>query len=236
MIHPTDTSLFASDPTPEVREAFRRRLERWRDPYRGELNTTQLDVLYAYKVTGHFGQYRSADSAFLDAELPFYFKPIFTAAFSTNYRVRNAYRLQRQMLGRLLPRVAAVETQAGGPAEPPRPGNLHRFGRYYVRTGHRAANKITQKALGRRLLPPVERYDWWSPAASRRAAMSSLRNGGGRSLVDELRTAPLFHRERLAAFLAQARGTEFSDPSALGRILTADLALRAVGTSIEEAK
>ncbi len=235
VLHPTDTTLFASDPTGEVRDALRRRFERWRAPYADEPNTTQLDVMYAYKVMGHFGQYRSADSAFLDAELPFYFKPIFTAAFSTDYRVRNAYRLQRQMLSRLNPRVAAVETQAGGPAEPPRPGNLHRFGRYYVRTGHRAANKIGQKALGRRLLRPVERYDWWSPDDSRRAAMNVVRNGSGRPLVDQLRTAPLFHRERLAAFLALARGAEFSDPSALGRILTADLTLRAAGASIEEA-
>ena len=235
MLHPTDTTLFAADPSAEVRDAFRRRLERWRAPYLDEPNTTQLDVMYAYKVMGHFGQYRSADAAFLDAELPFYFKPIFTAAFSTDYRVRNAYRLQRHMLARLNPRVAGVETQAGGPAEPPRPANLHRFGRYYMRTGHRAVNKIAQKTLGRRVLRPVERYDWWSPAASRQSVMRALRNGSGRPLVDELLTAPLFHRERLAAFFAVARGSEFADPAALGRILTAELALRAVGTSIEDA-
>jgi hypothetical protein len=104
-----------------------------------------------------------------------------------------------------------------------------------MRTGHRAVNKIAQKTLGRRVLRPVERYDWWSPAASRQSAMRALRNGSGRPLVDELQTAPLFHRERLAAFFAVARGSEFADPAALGRILTAELALRAVGTSIEDA-
>jgi hypothetical protein len=235
MLHPMDTTLFASDPTSEVRESFRRRLERCKAPYSEQPNTTQLDAMYAYKVTGHFGQYRAADSAYLEAELPFYFKPVFTAAFSTDYRVRNAYRLQRRMLARLNPRVAAVETQAGGPAEPLRPSNAHRFVPYYLRTGHRALNKVGQMALGRRLLPPVERYDWWCPEESRRAAMKAVRNGGARPLVDQLRTAPLFQRERLAAFFALARGGDFAEPSMLGRILTAELALRAVGASIEEA-
>jgi hypothetical protein len=235
MLHPIDTTLFADDPTPAVRESFRRRLEQWCSPYADEPNTTQLDVMYAYKVTGHFGQYRSADSAFLEAEMPFYLKPIFSAAFSTHYRVRNAYRLQRHMLERLNSRVAAVETQAGGPAQPPGLSTMHRYLPYYTRTAHRALNKVSQKALGRRVLPPVERYDWWSSEQARSAAMGAVRNGSGRPLVDQLRIGPLFDRGRLAEFFALAGRPGFTDPSMLGRVLTAELALRAADTSMEEA-
>jgi hypothetical protein len=139
------------------------------------------------------------------------------------------------MLARLNPAAARVPTQAGGPAEPLRARNAHRFVPYYVRTGHRAVNKLGQKTLGRRLLPPVERYDWWSSPEARGAAIDAVRNGGGRPLVDELRSAPLFRRDRLAAFLEQARTPAFADPSALGRVLTTELSLRAAGTSMEAA-
>jgi glutamine amidotransferase-like protein len=227
LLNPMRTSLFAQDPTPAVRADFGARMTRWAEPYADELNTTQLDVMYAYKVTG-----RSADNAFLAAELPFYFKPVFTAAFSSHFRHRNRHRLMRELLWRLDRRVASVATSAGGPAEPWRLGNLHRVGPYYLQLGHRATNKLSEKLVGRALLPPAETYDWWCPPAARAVVLGMLAapsNGGSHGL----RAEALFDRPELDRFFDEARRSDFRDVSVLGRIATVELALRAVGTGVE---
>jgi hypothetical protein len=224
MLHPMDVGLFRADPTADVREDMKRRMQAWVEPYSDELNTTQLDVLYAYKVTGHFGTYRSADSAFLHAELPFYFRPIFTAAFSTSQRHRDNHRLMRHMIARLDQRVAAVATSTGGPAEPWRPTNLHRFVPYYAQIARKAVNKLSQRTLNRPLLP--ERNEaWWSPPAARGAAVAALGEG-------ELRSRALYDERVLAALLGGAGDPRFAETTVLGRVLTAELALRAADASL----
>jgi hypothetical protein len=224
MLHPMDVGLFRSDPTADVREDMKRRMQAWVEPYSHELNTTQLDVLYAYKVTGHFGTYRSADSAFLHAELPFYFRPIFTAAFSTSHRHRDHHRLMRHMIARLDRRAAAVATSTGGPAEPWRPTNLHRFVPYYTQIGRKAVNKVSQRALNRPLLP-VRNEAWWSPPDARRAAVAALGEG-------DLRSGALYDERALAALLGGAGDPRFAETTVLGRVLTAELALRATDASL----
>jgi hypothetical protein len=224
MLHPMNVRLFRTDPTAAVREDMRRRMEAWVEPYADELNTTQLDVLYAYKVTGHFGTYRSADSAFLHAELPFYFRPIFTAAFSTSHRHRDNHRLMRHMMARLDPRAAAVATSTGGPAEPWRPTNLHRFVPYYAQIGRKAVNKVSQRALNRPVLP-VRTEAWWCPPDARRAAVEALGEG-------ELRSRPLYDERALAALLGSVGHPAFTETTVLGRVLTAELALRAADASL----
>ena len=225
MLHPMDVSLFAEDPTPAVRDDFEARMRVWVAPYSSELNTTQLDVMYAYKVTGHFGTYRSADAAFLDARLPFYLKPIFTTAFSTSYRHRDGHRLMRHMIARLDPRVAAVATSTGGPAAPRRPMNLHRFVPYYTQLGRKALNKVTLRAFGRSLAPERVR-SWWCPAPARRAAIDALGSG-------ELRVGPLLNTDAVERLFDDARRADFRQTTILGRVLTAELALQAVDTGFE---
>jgi hypothetical protein len=195
----------------------------WVAPYADELNTTQLDVLYAYKMTGHFGAYRSADAAHLHAELPFYFRPVFTAAFSTSHRHRDNHRLMRHLISRLDRKAAAIATSTGGPAEPWRPTNLHRFLPYYTQIGRKAANKLSQRTLGRALLPG--RTDaWWCPPAARRAAVAALTQ-------DQLRSRPLYDEPALERLLERAGEPAFEETTMLGRVLTAELALRAAGAS-----
>lgn len=230
LLHPMNTTLFVEDPTPEVREDFRQRMAARAEPYASELNTTQLDVLYAYKMTGHFGAYHSADEVALDAILPFYLKPVFTAAFSINYRHRNAHRLMRHMIHRLDPRIAALPTSAGGPAEPRRPWNVHRFVPYYRDLGQRAMRKTSQRAFGRTLFPQESPRRFFGP--ERRAILDHV--GGGRSLTHaDLRSASLYKQRELDEFLQRARADDFPDTDLLGRIVTVELALRAAGVSVE---
>jgi hypothetical protein len=224
LLHPMNTAVFARDNTDEIREDFRRRMLAWASPYSEELNTVQLDVMYAYKMTGHFGAYRSSDDACLSAELPFYLKPSFTAAISADYRHRSNHRLMRHAIWGLDATVASIRTASGGPAMPWRPGAVHRFVPYYTRIGRRAVTKLAQTSIGRPLLAPPE-PGWWAPRAARAAAVELL--GVSRKIRRrEMRSLALYDGKALEEFLESALADPVRDAELLGRIITVELALR----------
>lgn len=232
MLKPVNTAVFAHDPTAEVRESLRARMAAHAEPYSSHLNTAQLDVLYAYKCTGHFGAYASAASGALTYELPFYLKPVFTAAFSTSYRHRNGHRLMRQMIEALDPRVAALATMKGGPAQRPRLSNLHRFIPYYRMLGRKAVTKLSERMISRPLLlpPPV-------PHSVRAKALGGFVDGfeEGRPLqAKDMRCAQLFKRDALNDLLSRAGEPGLKDAALLGRILTVELALRAADAALDD--
>ena len=228
LLHPLDTSVFKRDPTPEVREDFRVRMQDWVAPYTGELNTFQLDMMYAYKMTGHFGTYRSSDYAYLSAELPFYLKPVFSSAVSVDYRHRSRHRLMRHAIWRLDKTIAELPTSTGGPAMPLRTTSLHRFAPYYTRIGRRAVTKLAQTTIGRPLLAP-NMHSWWAPPDARRAALALLGAGSPR----ELRSLSLYHPGALERLFETARGESEMDAQLLGRIVTVELALRQVDAALD---
>jgi hypothetical protein len=233
LLHPLNTHIFASDPTAEVRDDFRERMVRRAEPYSGELNTTQLDVMYAYKVTGHFGAFLSADGAFLRSRLPFYFRPTFTAVFSTNYRHRDNHRLMRHIIDRLDPTIAAVRTVTGGPAQPWRLSNLHRFTPYYVDLARRAVAKLSYRAIGRAVLAPRTHP---KPAVAR-ARGTLVRKLRAEGVLDarRMRSAPLYKQGALEQWLDLAERPVFADDELLGRLVTVELALRAIDASVDAA-
>ena len=231
LLQPLTTDIFVSDPTPEVRDDFRERMVRRAEPYSGEPNTTQLDVMYAYKVTGHFGAFLSADDAFLRSRLPFYFRPIFAAAFSTNHRHRDNHRLMRHMTTRLDPSIAAVRTATGGPAQPWRLSNLHRFAPYYVDLARRAVAKLSYRATGHAVFARRTRP---RPAASRaRSTLVRKLRAEGALDSSRMRSAPLYKPGALEQWLDLAERPVFADDELLGRLVTVELALRAVDASID---
>jgi hypothetical protein len=232
MLHPFDIAIFATDPTPEVRADMGERMRAWAAPYAGELNTTQLDVMYAYKVTGHFGAFLSAATALLDISFPFYLRPAFTAAFSVNHRYRAQHRLMRHMISALDPSIAALPTTNGGSAEAMRLSNAHRFLPYYAAIGRRAITKVSYTTTGRALLAPSD------PTSDRIVH-------GRRHLVDawaaeglfdpsDMRTGRLYDRAALAGVLDRARRGPTVGFDVLSRVATAELTLRAADASLDE--
>lgn len=224
---PVDMSMLRRDPTAEVEDYCRRQLLERAAPYADEPNTTQIDVMYAYKSTGHFGAYRSASEAELRTEMPFYYRDLFTATFSAHYRWRNWHRLQRGIIARLDPAVAGVPTTLGGPAEPLRPTNVHRFAPYLADVAAAAARKL----LGR------ER-----PSASPTAAEEASRRYG--DLVRRLRaggvfdptamiSGDLYEPRALEGLLARAGRPGSRAWKELARIATLECALRA-GAAVDE--
>jgi len=219
---PVDTSVFASYPQSEVEGDLRDRSVAWIDPYRDEVNTRQLDRLYAYKMMGHFGAFTGAASSVLGAELPFYTRPVFVAAFSTRHRHRNGHRLMSHMIEQLDPGASAVTTTRGAPAQPVRPRNLHRFAPYYLRL----ASKAVQKTTGRELYRPRGERRLPASPAWRLAALRTLAAPDPRSF----RSRALFEGDELERLLADDGRSEL-----FGRVLTVEAALRAVDTEVTRA-
>ncbi len=233
LLHPMDTSILARDPTAAVRDDFGRRMSNWVRPYQSELNTTQLDMMYAYKCTGHFGLYGPAYGAYGLVQSPLFFRPVFNTITSIDWRHRNGHALMRQIIQRLDPTVASISTTAGGPAQPLRVTNLHRFFPYYADIGMRAINKLSEKTLGRHLTSkfkvPHPRF-----VAARTACLSSLRNGtNGRGALGRMRSAPLYNRQRLEGLLRRAEQPQFEEAALVGRILTVELALEATDAHLD---
>jgi hypothetical protein len=232
MLKPISTRVFVEDPSAAVREDLLSRMAAWAQPYSTELNSVQLDMLYAYKCTGHFGAYLSAAAGVITPELPFYLKPVFEAAFSTSHRNRGAHRLMRRMIELLDPRLSAIETAKGGPAQRPRVSNLHRFAPYYAKVGRKAITKLSERVLHRPLLLPAGPSDPIR-AASRGALVESFDDG--RPLRwEQMRSRALFKRAELGELLSRAAEPGLPDAGLLCRILTVELALRAADASLED--
>lgn len=216
---PEDLSVLRTDPTEDVELYMREALSERASAYSDELNTTQLDIVYAYRTVGHFGAYRAASEAFVRSELPPYYKGLFSAGFSAHHRFRNGHRLHRGVIGRINPTMGAVETERGGPAQRMRLNNAHRFAPYYWRLGRTAVNKVR----GRKTTAAPE-----GPAQSGyRHAIRSMREDG---LLDPstMRSGEVFDATKLSALLDRAEQPHFGGWGMLGRVATLELSLRSV--------
>lgn len=221
--------VLRGDPRRDVREDYRTRLLSWVAPYHDERNTTQLELMHAYKSTGHFGAYRAADLGVLETELPFHFKPIFSTAISLDHRHRNGHRLMRRMVTRLDARVAALETTRGGPAVPFRLQRAHRYLPYLGVVGRKGVNKVSQRATGAPWFPVATTFPW--EQAANGAVLAGLRPA---RLLDwsQMRVGALLDRDRFAALLRAALLPGFRGTPLLGRIITAEWALRESDTAL----
>jgi hypothetical protein len=225
---PIDLGVFRTDPTPAVAAALRAELEARVEPFAGAPNTFQCDLLYAFKATGHFGAYQSTAGAWEHMELPFYLKPVFTTAISSSPRHRNLHRLMREMMRLLDPAIAAIQTETGGPAEPLRIGNLHRFAPYPWRRGRRFASRLRG-----RILPSSAATSQPSVLEAARGELVGRLRDEGRLDPAQMRSAALYDPIRLEQLLAVAA----TDPGAadwglVGRVITSELALEATGTGL----
>ena len=113
--------------------------------------------------------------------------------------------------------MSAVATTRGGPAQPTRLRNAHRFAPYYWRMANKAAHKIRRRPSPHPTEAPA--------AAGFRHAVASLRREG---LLDPatMRTGELYDRAGLERLIDEAQRPDFHSWTNLGRIVTVELALR----------
>lgn len=228
MLPPASAGVLRADLVDEVetfcreysRDVFVRRAE----PYRDELNTSQLDMMYVYRAISHFGAFRSAFDAHVRTELPFYFKGMFSAGFSAHHRWRNGHRLHRGVIERLSPQISKVATERGGPAQPFRLSNAHRFLPYYTRLGRTAVRKIRGRPSPATPMPA-------SQATAYGASVAELR---GEGLFDpqSMRTGALYDPAALARMVSNAGSPGFGAWTQLGRVVTLEMTLRKTGASL----
>ena len=225
MLQAIPTQVFAGDPRREVVSDLRARMETVIEPYLGEVRAVQADALYLHKCTGHFGAYASAGCAEIDVLLPFYTRGSFVAAFSTDPRHRLGHRFYRRLIDRLDPRVAALPTAKGGPAQPPRTRNLVKFVPYYTRLAEKGFNKASQRLLGRSSRTP-------SGLDERSARLRATVVAAVGRETDAWYSHSLYDPEELRGLLSAASRPDFADSVLLGRMLTVELGLRAAGVPL----
>jgi asparagine synthase (glutamine-hydrolysing) len=225
ILNPIDRSIFRADPAAAVAAGLREELERRLAPFAAAPNTFQNDVAYAFKATGHFGAYQAVAGADLHMELPFYSRAAFVCAISASPRHRAYHRLMREMMHRLDPALAAVPTETGGPAEPLRPGNLHRFAAYPWRRGRRFAARVRGRLAPAGGPPSPRQLAFGKAIAALRAE--------GRIDPARMRSAALYDGPRLRELLdAAAQQPAAVDWNTVGRIVTVELALEAADAAL----
>lgn len=214
---------------PGVKEAthrdFTARLQARADRYPDEPASRQLDACFVYKCTGHFSAYRAADQPEIATQLPYYFEPLFSAAFSLPRHHRDGFRLMRTMMEMLDPHVAAVETTRGGPALPMRPTTFHRYLPFYGLLGRKALNKLSALAFGQPVWP-LPRNFMWPEAEANRAAMHHLVMNG------TLDWDHLGVRELLSDCGVQRLRSGEASSAMVGRVATVEMALARTETSL----
>ena len=217
------TFALQCDPDPAVTEYFSENLSNRAQRYANRPNTTQLDAIYAYKSVGHFGAFRSAGEGIVRTEVPCYYREIFDCAFSAHHRWRTSHRLQRRIITRLSPALAAVPTTHGGSAQPFTIRNARNVLPYYTSVAKRAARK-----LSRRGKPALPARRGTSLVERDRQYVQLLRS---RDVFNprEMRSAELYDPARLRDFVARTDERGFTDWEMLGRIASVELALRAAG-------
>jgi hypothetical protein len=225
-LHPMDMGPFRSDFTGEVEADFRRRMTAWAEPYDRELNTAQLGAMLALRHTGHFGAWAAAARAYLETEIPAYYRAVFETFFSIDPRWRSHHRLQRHLLDHFDPAVAAVSTTNGGPGAPLRPGNAIRFAPVYGRLARRAAVKLTE-----RYRPPTRVRSGGTASVlspdARRAIVEADRLGlSAASGRGDLHVADIVAAGGLQSLLDAVVGGDRAALDCLDRILTVETALR----------
>lgn len=229
VLGPLDLSVFRDDPTAAVAGAIRDELEQRAAPFAGTPNTFQSDLVHALKNTGHFGAYLSSAGGWVHMELPFYLKSVFATAISAHPRHRQLHRLMRAMNRELNPRLAAIRTKTGGPAEPLRPGNLYRFTPYVWRRGKRFGSRLRGRVFTERAT--VEGASTRERAHA--AAVAALRREG-RLDPTRMRSAPLFDPQALEAVLGRAeQAAPGVDWALIGRVVTAELALASADAGLD---
>lgn len=224
-IRPAGPDVLAPGVDEATHRDFAARLQARADRYDDEPASRQLDVCFAYKCTGHFGAYRAADQQEIATQLPYYFEPVFSAAFSLPRHHRDGFRLMRTMMEMLDQQVAAVETTRGGPAVPMRASTLHRYLPYYGLLARKGLNKVTNLTLGRPVWPLPRRYPW-REAEANRAAVAHLAERGILDWAD-LRVAGL-----LSDVGVQRLRDGQASSAVVGRVATLEMALARTGTSL----
>src|SRR5437763_316608 len=190
------------------------------------LNTQKLDAIYLWKSSGHVGRYAGAVWPLLASPAPLATAELLEWAAAVPWRFRLAGRLVRHMITRMHPTLAALPTCYGGSAEPIRLTRPAHVTRYAVGAGARLVRKLGLMTVRHPIFTnPTARPP--EPAWNR--DLVTRFDAEGLLDVERLRSASLYAPDGLSAFLAAARGPDFTDFNQLYAIVTIETLCRLAG-------
>lgn len=217
-----------------IRETLKTDLKAIGEQESNWLNTVKLDTVGMYLEHAWGGAHISTVLGLQRAIAPFTFKEGLSCVLSTNYKWRTRDKLFRLILERVNLELANIETADGGPALPMRVTNAYKFLPYWLNMGEKLTWSVTYKLLGRKLWNKRDA----GPAGSayplgqwRRDTLASLEDKD-LLIPEKMHSANLYDIKQLRNFLVKAQHDDFAYEGLLSRVITLEMALRSVGTSI----
>jgi len=231
LMHPIPRTVLAQDFTGQVKSALLEQFTAVGEREPDAPNTVKLDCLWTYRETGHVGAWTSFGAGLLRILPPLFSKDIVQHVISLDYRWKVNNHLVKAILEKYNSRLANIPVEGRGPAVPMRITNFHRFLPSRAARARQAANKFAQVVSGKTLWTDL-REEGYSRLARRQSILQFSR---ARGLFDPqtMHSRAMYDAAGLRMFLEQAQTAGFAHDEFLGRMLTVEMALRAVDTEIE---
>jgi hypothetical protein len=228
LMHPIADTVFSKSLNGRVREEIEQQFRKAGELNPHALNTVKLDRIWTYRETGHVGAWASAASGLLRVIPVLFSKDIVNHVISLNYRYKVGNQIVRHLLTAYNPALSKVIVEKGRMAEPLRFHNWFRLLPRQAILSKRALNKFSEVVF-RRTLWPNERGIKYSSLELRQNILKHIE---GENLLDpsQMHSGYLYQPHQFRRFMRQAGSARFRHEEFLGRILTLEMAMRAVGS------
>lgn len=230
-MHPIAESIFIKDSSRQVKDEVTAQFTRIGEREPEALNTVKLDYLWTYRETAHVGVWASVAAGLVRIIPALFSKDIVSHVISVDPRWKMKNLLVKSMFERYEPVLAHIEVEGRGPAVPQRLTNFYRFIPSRLAFYRKAANKFVEIKFGKSLWP-AQRYEGFSRLTWRQEMLKHL-EAEGLFQPASMRSGKLYNFDELQTFLSQAKTETFSQDEFLGRLVTVEMALRAVNSAIQ---
>lgn len=210
---------------PPLAEHFAGAVERSVEDLAGFPDVAKADAVYIrMRMQRWGGRIVSLTSRIRPSAAPFMFRGPLGAAVSMSPGTRLFGRAARHLVHRLNPRLAALPMDNGSPASPITPLNVWRYGPLAGHYAGKVAARL-RRIAGMRPAEASASTTWRAGDVWRLPEMADLLR------PESMLTRDLLDRAPLTAFLDRCRGERSSPSATLGRIVTLELAARAVASA-----
>ncbi|HSQ17943.1 MAG TPA: hypothetical protein VLM83_09610 [Anaerolineales bacterium] len=232
---PFPLGVMRFDRTREVRQELYDFIFQLCSKYSEMPNTVQIDRFEISRDSGHGGAFLSAVTRLSRSLAPLSFKAPINFAFSLNYRWKfpRQHRFVRALLEQENKRLANLETTTGGPATPIRLTNLHKFWPLWKELTNWAVANGSQKLLGKTLqvMPQPQTSEY--PLPTWRTAFHTYARSEGMLCYDTMNSKGLYKPDEFCAYIESAAPEQQHGGEFLDRVISIEMALRAVGSRID---
>jgi len=223
------------DRTREVRQELSDFIHQSCSKYSEFPNTVQIDRFEIGRDANHGGAYLSTVTSLDRSLAPLCFKGPVNFSFSLNYRWKypRHHLFVRALLERENKRLAELATTTGGPAVPIRLSNAHKFWPLWKDMTNRAIAIGSKKVLGKTMHVWPQPHQPAYPLPAWRTTFHEYARSGGMLNYDTMCSSPLYKRNELTEYIAQDRPEGNHNSEFLDRVITVEMAMRAVGSSFD---